>query len=206
MRSVDPNQVPSDLNLMGVLKEALSGNEILWGHLTLAKNITLPDMMDTVAKWKSSKSQKSAAVANYTDLSGNLKKAYGKKQHSGRGSGKDQVARRVETRACLASAKRSDILSKTARTSQPKMHGWRSAKRNKTRGLMILVTGSMTDILMSAATLDIVLVTEIAATCVIEAIYVIAIDLERESILATATTGATIKRKNNHFLSRKLTG
>ena len=58
VRSVDPNQVPSDLNLMGVLKEALSGNEILWGHLTLAKNITLPDMMDTVAKWKSSKSQK----------------------------------------------------------------------------------------------------------------------------------------------------
>ena len=105
VRSIDPKQVPSELNLMGVLKEALSGNEILWGHLTLAKDITLPVMMDTVAKWKSSKSQKSAAVANYTDLSGNLKKAYGKKQSSGRGSGKDQVARRVETKACLACEK-----------------------------------------------------------------------------------------------------
>ena len=70
-----------------------------------AKHITLEDMMDTVAKWKPSKSQKSVAVANYTDLSGNLKKAYGKKQRSGRGSGKDQVARRVETRACLACEK-----------------------------------------------------------------------------------------------------
>ena len=63
----------------------------------------------------------------------------------------------------------------------------------------------MTDILMSAATLDIAQVTEIAATRVIEAIRVIEIDLEREANLATVTTGATIKRKK-HFLSRKLTG
>ena len=53
VRSVDPKQVLTDVNLMDVLKEALSGNEVLWGNLTLAKNISLEEMMDTVAKWKS---------------------------------------------------------------------------------------------------------------------------------------------------------
>ena len=64
---------------MGVLKEALSGNEVLCGHLTFAKNISLEKMMDTVSKWKS-KSQKAqistdSAVANYSALPDYLKKA-----------------------------------------------------------------------------------------------------------------------------------
>ena len=67
---------------------------------------------------------------------------------------------------------------------------------------MIRVAGNMTDIRMSAATLDIAQVKEIVATRVIEAIRVTEIDLEKEATRATATTGATIKRKN-HFLSRK---
>ena len=53
VRSIDPKQVPTDVNLMGILKEALSGNEVLWGHLAFAKNISLEEMMDTVLKWKS---------------------------------------------------------------------------------------------------------------------------------------------------------
>ena len=53
VRSIDPKQVPTDINLMGVLKEALSENEFLWGHLTITKNISLEEMMDTVVKWKS---------------------------------------------------------------------------------------------------------------------------------------------------------
>ena len=61
VRSIDPKQVPTDVNLMGILIEALSGNEVLWGHLTFAKNISLEEMMDTVAKWKS-KSQKSTNI------------------------------------------------------------------------------------------------------------------------------------------------
>ena len=31
VHSIDPKQVPADVNLMGILKEALSGNEVLWG-------------------------------------------------------------------------------------------------------------------------------------------------------------------------------
>ena len=104
VRSIDPKQVPTDVNLMGILKEALSGNEVLWGHLTFAKNISLEEMLDTVSKWKS-KSQKAqisdSAVANYSSLPGYLKKADAKKQRSGRASGQD-FTEREETRACLA--------------------------------------------------------------------------------------------------------
>ena len=76
--------------------------------------------MNTVAKWKSKPTVYSdSAVANYSALPGNSKKAYGKKQHSGRGSGKDQVARSVETRACLACEKVGhlvkDCLNKAAK-------------------------------------------------------------------------------------------
>ena len=109
--SIDPNQVPTDVNLRWV-NEALSGNEVLWGHLTFAKNISLEEMMDTVAKWKS-KSKKEqistdSTVANYSALPGYLKKAAAKKQRSGRASGQDNFADREETRACLE-CKRSDI-------------------------------------------------------------------------------------------------
>ena len=73
VRSIDQKQVPTDVNLMGILKEALSGNEVLWGHLTFAKNISLEEMMDTVSKWKS-KSKKAkiydSAVANYSPQPG----------------------------------------------------------------------------------------------------------------------------------------
>ena len=109
VRSIDPKQVPTDVNLMGVLKEALSENEFLWGHLTIAKNISLEEMMDTVVKWKS-KTQKAqistdSAVANYSAMPGYLKKAAAKKQRSGRASGQDNFADREETRACLACKK-----------------------------------------------------------------------------------------------------
>ena len=68
VRSIDLKQVPTDVNLMGIL------NEVLWGHLTFAKNISLEEMMDTVSNWKS-KSQKAqistdSAVANYSALPG----------------------------------------------------------------------------------------------------------------------------------------
>ena len=59
----------TDVNLMGVLKEALSENEVLWGHLTLAKNISLEEMMDTVSKWKS-KSQKAQISTDSADGGG----------------------------------------------------------------------------------------------------------------------------------------
>ena len=82
VRSIDPKQVPTDVNLMGILKEALSGNEVLWGHLTFAKNISLGEMMDTVSKWKS-KSQKAqisdSAVVNFSSLPGHLKATYATK-------------------------------------------------------------------------------------------------------------------------------
>ena len=101
VRSIDPKQVPTDVNLMGILKEALSGNEVLWAHLTFAKNISLEEMMETVSKWKS-KSQKEeiidSAVANYSSHS--LKKAHTKKHRSRQGP--DNFTDREETRACLA--------------------------------------------------------------------------------------------------------
>jgi len=129
VRSIDPKQVPSDLNLMGVLKEALSSNEVLWGHLTLAKNITLPDMMDTVAKWKPKSHKSDSAVANYSAQPGNLKKDHGKRQRSGHGNGKDQAAKGVETRACLA-CKRVGHLVKNCRDKK-KRDAWLAEREQK---------------------------------------------------------------------------
>ena len=62
-------------------------------------------MLEVILKWKSKTVKSDSTVANYSALPKNLKKAYGKKQRSGRGSGKDQVVRVVETRACLACKK-----------------------------------------------------------------------------------------------------
>ena len=63
-------------------------------------------MLETIAKWKPKAKRNSVAVANYSALPGDLKKAHAKKQNSGRGSGKDKIGRAVvETRACLACKK-----------------------------------------------------------------------------------------------------
>ena len=53
VRAIDAEQVPTDINLMGILKESVSSELVLWGLLTFTKDITLEDMMNTVAKWKS---------------------------------------------------------------------------------------------------------------------------------------------------------
>ena len=79
-----------------ILKEAVSSEQVLWGHLQFTDNITLEKMLEIISKWKSKAVKSDTAVANYSALPGNLKKAYGKKQRSGRGSGKDQVARGVD--------------------------------------------------------------------------------------------------------------
>ena len=91
VRSIDVLQVPTDINLMGVLKEAMKEEESLWAHIHLSKNMSLDEMTDIIAKWKPKAQRSSAAVANYSTLPGNLKKAHAKKQSSGRGSGKDKI-------------------------------------------------------------------------------------------------------------------
>ena len=35
VRSIDETQVPTDLNLMGVLKKAMLSDKVLWGQLTV---------------------------------------------------------------------------------------------------------------------------------------------------------------------------
>ena len=86
-------------------------------------------MMDIISKWKPREPKKSNAVANYSALSDNLKKAHAKKQSSGRGSGKDKIGRAVvETRACLA-CKKVGHLVKDCRNKEAK-DAW-LAKREK---------------------------------------------------------------------------
>ena len=104
--SIDAKQVPTDIGLMRVLKEAMREEESLWAHIHLSKNMSLDEMTDIIAKWKPKAQRSSGAVANYSAMPGNLKKAHAKKQASGRGSGKDKIHRAVvETRACLACKK-----------------------------------------------------------------------------------------------------
>ena len=85
VRSIDIQQVPTDIGLMAVLKEAMKDEESLWAHLHFTKNMSLDEMLETIAKWKPKAKRSSDAVANYTALPGNLKKAFAKKQSSGRG-------------------------------------------------------------------------------------------------------------------------
>ena len=119
VRSIDEAQVPTDLNLMGVLKKATMNKDVLWGNLQFNSK-GMCRMMDIISKWKPKKSKKSNAVANYSALPGNLKKAHAKKQNSGWSSGKDKITRGVvETRACLA-CKRVGHLVKDCRDKSAK--------------------------------------------------------------------------------------
>ena len=64
VRSIDEAQVPTDLNLMGVLKKAMKGEEVLWGNLEFnSEGMSLSRMMDIISKWKPRESKKSSAVA-----------------------------------------------------------------------------------------------------------------------------------------------
>ena len=130
VRSIDETQVPTDLNLMAVLKKAMLDDVVLWGNLEFnSDNMSLSRMMDIISKWKPKDSKKSSAVANYSALPGNLKKAHAKKQNSGRGSGKDKIGRAVvETRACLA-CKKVGPLVRDCRNKEAK-DAW-LAKREK---------------------------------------------------------------------------
>ena len=130
VRSIDEAQVPTDLSLMGVLKKAMMNEDVLWGNLQFnSEGMSLSRMMDIIFKWKPRESKKSNAVANYSALPGNLKKAHAKKQNSGRGSGKHKIGRAVvETRACLA-CKKVGHLVKDCRNKEAK-DSW-LAKREK---------------------------------------------------------------------------
>jgi len=138
---------------MGILKEAVSSELVLWGHLQFTDNITLDKMLEVISKWKSKTSKSdSNAVANYTALPGNLKKAYGKKQPSGRGSGKDQVARGVETRACLACAKVGHLVKDCKNKSAKDAWLAQRESRSRTRNLKILAAESILETLTSVVT------------------------------------------------------
>ena len=115
---------------MGVLKTAMMSNKVLWGNLQFNQStMTLSHMMDTISKWNPKETKTSNAVANYSALPGNLKKAHAKKQNSGRGSGKDKIGQAVvETRACLA-CKKVGHLVKDCRNKEAK-EAW-LAKREK---------------------------------------------------------------------------
>ena len=131
IRSIDPGQVPTDINLMGVLKEAMKNEESLWAHIHLSKNMMLDEQMEIIAKWKPKATRSSEAVANYLELSGNKKKAHARKQKSGRGSGKYKIYRAVvETRACLA-CKKVGHLVRDCRNNEAK--DARLAKKDKKR-------------------------------------------------------------------------
>ena len=85
VRSIDESQVPTDLNLMGVLKKAMLDQDgVLWDNLQFnSDGMSLSRMMDVISKWKPKETKKSNAVANYFALPGNLKKAHAKTQSSG---------------------------------------------------------------------------------------------------------------------------
>ena len=87
VRSIDESEVPTDLNLMAVLKKAMIDDVVLWGNLEFnSDNMSLSRMMEIISKWKPKDSKKSSAVANYSVLPGNLEKAHAKKQGQDRPS------------------------------------------------------------------------------------------------------------------------
>ena len=97
--------MPTDVNLMGILKETVLSEQVLWGHLQFTDSITLNKMLEVIFKWKSKTSQQSdSAVDNYSALSGNLRRPTVKSNVLA-AEAEDQVARGVETRACLACKK-----------------------------------------------------------------------------------------------------
>ena len=62
VRSIDEAQVPTYLNLMGVLKKAMKSEEVLWGNLEFnSEGMSLSRMMDIISKWKPRESKNSNA-------------------------------------------------------------------------------------------------------------------------------------------------
>ena len=74
VRSIDETQVPTDLNLMGVLKKAMLSDKVLWGNLQFnSDGMTLSHMMDIMSKWNPKETKPSNAVANYSAFAGQSK-------------------------------------------------------------------------------------------------------------------------------------
>lgn len=97
--SIDGNQLPTEINLMGIIKKAIKKPEpILYAFLEFMPDPKLEEMLSMISKWGIEKNSNSSAVANYSALSNKLKK---KHSRSGRGSSKNAVTRAVETRRCL---------------------------------------------------------------------------------------------------------
>jgi hypothetical protein len=130
IRSIDASQLPTDLNLMGILKNAVKKVPILYAFLEYHQSPNLMDFLSMVTKWNlDDKATDSSAVANYTNLPGNLKKAYGKKQRSGRGGGKDDVARVVkENRTCLVCDRKGHIVRDC---KDPRKRAWVEKRRRQ---------------------------------------------------------------------------
>ena len=53
VRALPPVQVPDDVSLMGILKEAIfvQKKQHLWSHLEYTPNINLETMIDVISRW-----------------------------------------------------------------------------------------------------------------------------------------------------------
>ena len=65
VRAIDPAQVPSEINLMAVLKKSIEPIENLWAHLEFDDHMDLDKMCDTIIRWCGS----GANLANFKSIS-----------------------------------------------------------------------------------------------------------------------------------------
>ena len=86
VRAIDPAQVPSDTNLMAVLKRSIEQFENLWLHLEYDEKMELERMCDIITRWRGSGSNlaNSKHVANFVGKPDWKKKGNVKQANSGR--------------------------------------------------------------------------------------------------------------------------
>jgi len=112
VRAIDAAQVPSDTNLLAVLKESIVSFEGLWSQLEFnTPNINLELAMDTISRWRTEahtpqSEVMSRTVANLPTNPNGKKKAYSKQVKSGN----RRPEKYAETRNCLVCKKQGHLV------------------------------------------------------------------------------------------------
>ena len=133
VRAVDPVQVPSEANLMSVLKNSVLQFESLWVHLEYDKLMDFETMCDIITRWRGSGANsanfKSVAelgtIANFVNDNSNKPKRDLKKFNKDK---KDFGKQSIEKRRCLV-CDRQGHLVKDCR--DPRKETWIRNRQNR---------------------------------------------------------------------------
>jgi len=130
VRAIDPLQVPSETNLMAVLKKAVEPIENLWVHLEFDEKMDLEKMFEIITRWRGA----GANLANFKSVSelGSLANfVYERSKPKGdfKKFRKDkEVKKFIEQRRCLVCEKKGHLVKDC---NDPRKEEWIRNRQNR---------------------------------------------------------------------------